>query len=315
MRQRMIGDGRVTLTVSEICLGTMYFGYRTDEATSFAILDRFAEAGGTFLDTANCYGQWHGNAWESERVIGRWLSSRGMAGRMVIATKVGARTTVPVIPTRGTGRAWGPPRSARTPRPACANPASTKKKLTCFTPDEPGRPPWTRRCSRGPRSPSAARRDCSARATPPFGASSAPGRSPAPMNVLATPAAAAHPTCEACSQDSWTRSRNSSTTPRRGPALLAHSPARRVYARLDRPLPAAYAHAGRNPERLAVLGEVPANLGATPGQVVLAWLARVAAAGHPDPRATGRCSNSTRRELAATELTLDPRDDQTLPTW
>src|ERR1700735_1173521 len=98
MKQRIITDGRVLLEVSELCLGTMYFGYRTDEATAFAILDRFAEAGGTFLDTANCYGQWHGDAGESERVIGRWLRSRGLADRMVIATKVGARTTVPGDP-------------------------------------------------------------------------------------------------------------------------------------------------------------------------------------------------------------------------
>lgn len=97
MRQLTIGDGRVDLTVSELCLGTMYFGYRTDEATAFAILDRFREAGGTFLDTANNYGQWHGDAGESERVIGRWLKSR-KAGEMVIATKVGARTTVPGDP-------------------------------------------------------------------------------------------------------------------------------------------------------------------------------------------------------------------------
>jgi aryl-alcohol dehydrogenase-like predicted oxidoreductase len=96
MRQRIITDGRVSLRVSELCLGTMYFGYRTDEATAFAILDRFSEAGGTFLDTANCYGQWHGDAGESERVIGRWLRSRGKT--MVIATKVGARTTVPGDP-------------------------------------------------------------------------------------------------------------------------------------------------------------------------------------------------------------------------
>jgi aryl-alcohol dehydrogenase-like predicted oxidoreductase len=98
MKARTIGDARIDLTVSEICLGTMYFGYRTDEATAFAILDRFAEAGGTFLDTANNYGQWHGDAGESERVIGRWMRSRGMTGRMVIATKVGARTTVPGDP-------------------------------------------------------------------------------------------------------------------------------------------------------------------------------------------------------------------------
>lgn len=100
MRQRVISDGRVSLSVSELCLGTMYFGYRTDEATSFAILDRFLEAGGNFLDTANNYGQWHGEAGESERLIGRWLRSRGMTGQMVVATKVGARTTVPGKPDR-----------------------------------------------------------------------------------------------------------------------------------------------------------------------------------------------------------------------
>jgi aryl-alcohol dehydrogenase-like predicted oxidoreductase len=98
MKQRIITDGRVSLEVSELCLGTMYFGYRTDETTAFAILDRFSEAGGTFLDTANCYGQWHGDAGESERVIGRWLRSRGKHNQMVIASKVGARTTVPGDP-------------------------------------------------------------------------------------------------------------------------------------------------------------------------------------------------------------------------
>ena len=56
------------------------------------------EAGGTFLDTANCYGQWHGDAGESERVIGRWLRSRGKRNQMVIASKVGAGTTVPGDP-------------------------------------------------------------------------------------------------------------------------------------------------------------------------------------------------------------------------
>jgi aryl-alcohol dehydrogenase-like predicted oxidoreductase len=96
MKQRIITDGRVSLEVSEICLGTMYFGYRTDEATAFAILDRFSDAGGTFLDTSNNYGQWHGEAGQSERVIGRWLRSRQKP--MVIATKVGARTTVPGDP-------------------------------------------------------------------------------------------------------------------------------------------------------------------------------------------------------------------------
>jgi aryl-alcohol dehydrogenase-like predicted oxidoreductase len=99
MRQREISDGRTTLTVSELCLGTMLFGYRTDERTSFAILDRFLEAGGTFLDTANNYGQWHGEAGESERVLGRWMRSRGVTDRMVVASKVGARTLRPGDPS------------------------------------------------------------------------------------------------------------------------------------------------------------------------------------------------------------------------
>ena len=98
MRQRTISDGRVDLTISELCLGTMYMGTRTDEKTSFAILDRFVEAGGTMLDTANNYGQWNGDAGESERTLGKWMASRGVTDRMVIATKVGARTLVPGSP-------------------------------------------------------------------------------------------------------------------------------------------------------------------------------------------------------------------------
>src|SRR5258708_1272400 len=46
MRYRGIGDGRVSLTVSDICLGIMNFGYRTDERSAFDIMDRFVDAGG-----------------------------------------------------------------------------------------------------------------------------------------------------------------------------------------------------------------------------------------------------------------------------
>jgi aryl-alcohol dehydrogenase-like predicted oxidoreductase len=108
MRYRSIGDGRVNLTVSDICLGIMYFGYRTDERTAFDIMDRFVDAGGTFVDTANNYGQWHGDAGESERVLGRWLASRPAGDNVVVATKVGARTLKPGDPSpefwQGLGR-------------------------------------------------------------------------------------------------------------------------------------------------------------------------------------------------------------------
>lgn len=89
-----------SLHVSELCLGTMYFGTRIDEATSFAILDRFVEAGGNFLDTANCYCFWTdgGHGGESEALIGRWLRSRGLRDRVVIASKVGAAPRDPSRP-------------------------------------------------------------------------------------------------------------------------------------------------------------------------------------------------------------------------
>ena len=47
--------GRTGLKVTEICLGTMTFGHQCDERTSFAILDKAADRGVTFLDTADVY--------------------------------------------------------------------------------------------------------------------------------------------------------------------------------------------------------------------------------------------------------------------
>ncbi|WP_169984154.1 aldo/keto reductase [Microbispora sp. H10836] len=80
-----------------IALGTIPFGTTVDEATSFAILDRFVEAGGTMLDTANNYPFWLEGATgdESEATIGRWLASRRNRDSVVISTKCGARPAVP----------------------------------------------------------------------------------------------------------------------------------------------------------------------------------------------------------------------------
>ena len=74
--------GRGGPTVSRFALGTMTFGVETDEAESRRQLDAFAEAGGTFVDTADVYGDG-----ESERIIGRWLRQRGGLGDLVLATK------------------------------------------------------------------------------------------------------------------------------------------------------------------------------------------------------------------------------------
>jgi aryl-alcohol dehydrogenase-like predicted oxidoreductase len=74
--------GRTGLRVSELCLGALTFGREADEATSCAILDRFVDAGGNFVDTADVYG---GGA--SEEVVGRWLAGRSR-DELVLATKV-----------------------------------------------------------------------------------------------------------------------------------------------------------------------------------------------------------------------------------
>ena len=50
--------GRTGQQVSQLSLGAMWMGTRTDEPTSFTMLDRYLEAGGSFVDTANCYAWW-----------------------------------------------------------------------------------------------------------------------------------------------------------------------------------------------------------------------------------------------------------------
>ena len=81
----------------DLVLGTMYFGTRTDETTSFALLDRFVESGGRVLDTANCYSFWTsptGHGGQSEALLGRWLAANpSLRDELVIATKVGVEPT------------------------------------------------------------------------------------------------------------------------------------------------------------------------------------------------------------------------------
>lgn len=85
MKMRRLG--RTGLLVSELCLGTMTFGYQCDEATSFAILDRAANAGVNFIDTADCYPVplSPDTAGRTEEFIGRWL--KGKRKRYIVATK------------------------------------------------------------------------------------------------------------------------------------------------------------------------------------------------------------------------------------
>jgi hypothetical protein len=80
--------GKHGVLVSNICLGTMNFGWHTSEEDSFKIMDRALELGINFFDTADVYG-WSVEHGYTEEIIGRWLAQGG--GRrdaVVLATKV-----------------------------------------------------------------------------------------------------------------------------------------------------------------------------------------------------------------------------------
>src|SRR5262249_13407193 len=76
--------GRSGCVVSVVALGAMTFGAEASEEVAHAQLDRFAEAGGTLVDTADVY-----SAGASEQIVGRWLARQPAEVRdqVVLATK------------------------------------------------------------------------------------------------------------------------------------------------------------------------------------------------------------------------------------
>lgn len=85
--------GRSGLKASRLCLGTMNFGFVTDEAVAFRIMDEAVASGINFFDTADVYGGPQRPDMEkgfgiSEEIIGRWLEKSGRRDRIVLATKV-----------------------------------------------------------------------------------------------------------------------------------------------------------------------------------------------------------------------------------
>jgi aryl-alcohol dehydrogenase-like predicted oxidoreductase len=99
--------GRTGEQVSQLSLGAMLMGTSTDEPTSFSMLDRYLDAGGSFIDTANCYAWWPapGNTGgESESVLGRWFASRGNRDRVFLSTKGGAWVADPEAARGAAGR-------------------------------------------------------------------------------------------------------------------------------------------------------------------------------------------------------------------
>jgi aryl-alcohol dehydrogenase-like predicted oxidoreductase len=86
--------GRTGLKVSELCLGTMQFGWTADEDTSDQVLTASHEAGINFIDTADVYSRWvEGNpGGVSETIIGNWMKGHTIPrDQVIIATKVRGR--------------------------------------------------------------------------------------------------------------------------------------------------------------------------------------------------------------------------------
>jgi aryl-alcohol dehydrogenase-like predicted oxidoreductase len=83
--------GRTGLKVSTICLGTMQFGWSSDEQTAHTIMNEAVDLGCNFFDTADVYSRWvEGNpGGVSEQIIGNWLAMRNvLREKLIIATKV-----------------------------------------------------------------------------------------------------------------------------------------------------------------------------------------------------------------------------------
>jgi aryl-alcohol dehydrogenase-like predicted oxidoreductase len=82
--------GSSDLDVFPLGLGGNTFGWTSDRATSFAVLDAYVAGGGNLIDTADSYSAWvPGNAGgESEKIIGEWTAARRNRDSVIIATKV-----------------------------------------------------------------------------------------------------------------------------------------------------------------------------------------------------------------------------------
>lgn len=89
MQQRELGQ--TGISIAPVVFGGNVFGWTADKETSFALLDRFFEAGFNAIDTANSYQTWvPGNTGMSETIIGEWMAERKKRDDVVLITKVGS---------------------------------------------------------------------------------------------------------------------------------------------------------------------------------------------------------------------------------
>lgn len=286
MQYRTLDNGHTAFEVSTLCLGTMFMGTRTDEETSFAILDRFVEAGGTFLDTANNYNAWvGGHGRDSEDVLGRWLASRGNRDDLRIATKLGAAKKDPNLPLSNT-----PPTNYQGLSASTVD-REARESLRHLgiehidvlyghvddleTPLEETVGAFGKLVDEGivgipGISNVALWRVVEARET-------AARLGVAPYGAVQQSYSYVYPRPQPI-QTNWASpelldyARSTVAADRPGLTVMAYSPLQQgVFTRDDKPLRDGADHAGSR-ERIAVLRAVAAEIGATPNQVALAWL-------------------------------------------
>jgi aryl-alcohol dehydrogenase-like predicted oxidoreductase len=268
--------------MSHIALGTIPFGTAVDEATSFAILDRFAEAGGTMIDTSNNYPFWLEGATgqESETTVGAWLAARpGARERVVLSTKCGARPSV--SGDRTTDRLEG----LSGPVIRSAIESSLRRLGTTYvdvywahvedrvTPLEEQVDAMAGLVEQGKARELGASNHPAWRVERARGIARAAGRPQYSLLQLRHSYLRPRPDTRL---PEWGHVQASEETldyvRANGLRLWAYtSLLAGAYTRADRPIPAAYHHLGTE-RRLAALRRVATEIGATPNQVVLAWL-------------------------------------------
>ncbi|TDP93874.1 aldo/keto reductase [Labedaea rhizosphaerae] len=271
---RTLADGT---RVSALCLGAMWFGTHVDEPTSFAILDRFTERGGTLIDTADNYAYWLDGArgGESETVLGRWLAARGARDRVVLSTKVGAQPVAPGVREGLSARAiqsavdgslarlgtdhvdvyWAHVEDRSVP---------LDETLGAFADVvESGKARLLGASNHATWQVERARTMAGAAGRPGYSCVQLRYSYLAPRVCPRLP----HPSHLHVTEESldYVRSHPDLTLWAYNTLLAG------AYVRADKPLQPAYDHPG-TPARLAVLRHVAAELGSTPNQVVLAWL-------------------------------------------
>jgi aryl-alcohol dehydrogenase-like predicted oxidoreductase len=269
MHELPLGDSGAT--VSALCLGTMFFGTTVDEKTAYAVLDRYYDAGGRFFDTANNYAVWidEGEGGESEALLGRWMRERGNRDDIFLATKVGgwhdeglgaaaiARGIEGSLERLGTDRVdlyYAHVEDRSVPQEetvgAFGELVTAGKALHVGCSNAPA---WRIERARGIARAGGGAPYCCVQQRHSY-------LLPRPGTDLGRQRASSPELLDYCADQ--------------GVGLLAYSVLLGgAYTRDDRPLPDGYAGADAD-ARLAVLREVAEETGATPNQVVLAWLLR-----------------------------------------